>query len=504
MLLLLVSNLGFAAAQPSGEQFAAGKAFQVGRVDVRSLPEGVITPGGQTKTKHHHQQDPEAFAESKRQAQKDDHVPPGQGEKVIVSPSSGPLSASASPFDGISGDSPNPCSCSPPDAIVAAGPGHVFEMVNLAGKILDKTGNVVKNTFALATLFLIPTDSMSDPYLVFDPSSGRWFASVVDITNGRVQFAVSATSDPTGTWTIYFVSTSSSSVLPDQPFIGTNDDKFVISANDFACCWFYLGVQFWVFNKSELVNQASTIDYATNSPISGLFSVHPAHHFSSTSPSNYFYMVTVGAGTTSTAQLLTLSGVPPLTVFLTIYSFSIKPVSIPPDATQRGTGQKLATNDDRVLSAVWRSSTLWFSLNDACKPNGDKRTRSCARLVQIATSGTAATKSQDFDYALKDNDFFYPAVSLDGSLNLVLVYGSSSSAAYPSLYATGRLANAPANTLQTPVALALGTAPDTSGRYGDYFGAAADPTSGFWVAGEYRVSSVFQSWSTKIARVSIA
>jgi hypothetical protein len=378
-------------------------------------------------------------------------------------------------------------------------------MVNLAGIIYYKSGTVARSTFALSDFFLLPTSSMSDPEILFDAGSGRWLASIIDIPNGRVQFAVSTSNDPTGTWNLYFVSTPRSTTLPDQPFIGASDDKFVISANDFAGGTTFVGVQYWILNKAELVTGAATIHLATNAPDPSFASVHPAHHMGSSS--GLFYMVSVfPVGTASSATLFTVGGSPGVsTVTVTTNNFAINPISVPPDAVQPGTSTLLATNDNRILSAAWESNILWFAATDACIPSGDTSARSCVRLIQLTTSGTAPpSKGLDFDFAQSGQYLFYPAVSLFQG-QLVVVYGVSSSTVYPSLLVTGRAPGDPANSLQTPATIRTGTAPDTSTRYGDYFGAATDPTpsstSTFWVAGEYRISSGFQSWNTAIAQV---
>ena len=475
----------------------------LGQVNVLNLPQAAEGAQGPPRTIPFLVPNPQTLAQEKRMALQPNFVPPGNEQKQIVSTNlSGPQSVSAGPgLGGAPGGSPNPCDCSPPDVIVDVGSGYVFEMVNLAGIVYSTSGTVLKNTFALSGFFGLPTSSMSDPYVLYDVLSGRWFASVIDIPNNAVQFAVSISSNPTGTWNIYSVKTGS--YLPDQPFIGSNDDKFVISANDFACvsliCTFR-GVQYWVLSKSELVSGASTIDYATNAPDSTRFSVHPARHLGSSS--GYFYMVTVGSGSTSTASMLILSGVPPGPVTVTPYSFAINSLSNPPDAQQPGTSTLLNTNDDRVLSAVWLTNNLWFTGNDACLLGGDTKTRSCLRLVQLTTSGTAApTKGNDFDYALSGNYYFYPAVSLDNLGNAVVVYGRSSSAVYPSLYVTAIQSNG----FQTPALIPSGSASDLSNRYGDYFGAGTDfSTSTFWVAGEYRTDCTFQKWSTSIVQVSLS
>ncbi len=492
-----------AQAQPTNKNPTSGETQLIGQVDVHNLPEASGTASNNNNMPMPvHYVDPHAFAREKAQSDSPGFVPPGQSEKIIVSPLI--ASSTISPIlilEGAPGGSPNPCGCTPPDANVGVGPNHVFEMVNLAGIIYLKDGTLAKGTFALSNFFnLSSMTSMSDPQILFDNGSGRWFASIIDIPNNSVRFAVSTTNDSTGIWNLY--STPSSSNFPDQPFIGVSDDKFVISANDFNGNSF-AGVQYWIYNKAELVNGASTVDFVTNTPNTAFFSVHPAQHLGTSS--GQFYMVTVGVGTTSTATLFTVGGVPGVsTVTVTTNSFSINSMSSPPDAVQPFSGIKLSTNDDRVLSAVWENNTLWFSANDACKPSGDKRTRSCARLIQITTSGTTPSKVQDFDYASSGQYFFYPAVSLSQG-KLVVVYGRSSSRVYPSLLVTGRAPGDASNTLQTPSTIKSGTASDTTTRYGDYFGAATDPStsSTFWIAGEYQKSLAFP-WSTAIARVSIS
>ncbi len=502
-----VFNIIPVQAQPANTDLTSGEIYLIGQVDVRKLPEasGIASNNHVIIPAFH--RDEQQFAKEKALAESPGFVPPGQSGKVIVSPSTAPLTVGVNLNpEGVSGDS-SFCSCSPPDPNLGVGQNQVFEMVNLAGIIYNKDGTLAKNTFPLSGFFQLSSTSpmsISDPQIIYDNGSHRWFASIVDIFNKRVLFAVSTSEDPTGTWNLY--ATRKSSNLPDQPFIGVSDDKFVISANDYkGFAGPYAGVQYWIFNKSELVAGKSTVNFSTNKPNPAYFSVHPANHLGTSS--GLFYMITVGIGTTNTATLFTVSGIPTATTTPTVTtnSFSIKTMSIPPGALQPGTTTTMNTNDNRVLSAVWQNNNLWFSANDACIPNGDATARSCARLINITTSGTSPpTKVQDFDYASSGQYFFYPAVSLSQS-QLVVVYGLSSFTVYPSLLATGQAPSDGINTLQTPATIRSGSQPDTSTRYGDYFGAATDPnptaSSTFWVAGEYRINSGFQSWSTAIAQV---
>ena len=49
----------------------------------------------------------------------------------------------------------------------------------------------------------------------------------------------------------------------------------------------------------------------------------------------------------------------------------------------------------------------------------------------------------------------------------------------------------PPNTIDTPVYSAVGSVDESSGRYGDYWGAAPDPANPFnvWLIGEYNIAA---------------
>ena len=75
-------------------------------------------------------------------------------------------------------------------------------MVNLAGQIFTKEGNSIK-IFLFQTSFQTGSDRISDPKLLFDGKSKRWFASLLDLTTNSVHVAVSITEDPVKTWNTY-------------------------------------------------------------------------------------------------------------------------------------------------------------------------------------------------------------------------------------------------------------------------------------------------------------
>ncbi len=420
------------------------------------------------------------------------------------SPASTAFSVSASSvnsslgFDGL--NQVQSCNCAPPDVQVATGPNSLIEMVNLETEIFSKQGSSLK-ALSLSTFFSTGTDSLSDPKVLFDTPSGRFFASILDISALSIKVAVSASGDPAGAWTIFTLGTSGK--CSDQPIIGISDDKFVASANDFTSCsktGRLAGAQFWVLNKSEMVAGAANIDLASFGPNSTLFSVHPAHSLSSTTTE---FMVSTGSGSkANSVEIFSITGVPPGTVAVSMVSLSTSQITLPPGGIQPGTSVLVNTGDARVEDAAWLQGKIWYAFNEGCIPPGDTVTRSCLRLTQVNTSTSSII--QDFDFGASGQYYFYPALRVDSLGDLDVVYGYSSSTIFPSLAITGRAISDPFGSLVQPKNLKLGSADQTSGRYGDYFGAGVDPssTTTVWVAGEY-TSNAGGVWSTFIASMNV-
>jgi hypothetical protein len=421
------------------------------------------------------------------------------------------------PFNGID-ETCATCGNVPPDVTLGVGPNHILEMVNNGGEVFDKQGNIVKASFSLSGFFSTGGDKISDPKVLFDLLSGRWFASVgccLDNTGNYVKIAVSDSNDPTGTWHIYQLFAqcpSTNTCNPDQPIIGVSADKLMVSVNRFynpTNAQPSVGAQYWALNKRQMTEGLTAIDQQSFGPFDNvIISVHPAQSLSFT---NDLYMVAAGltpAGlATNVVNEFRVTGLPPAINVVTT-QLAMGAVALPPNAQQPGTSSTLFTGDTRILSAAWSGGNLWFALNDGCTPAGDNQQRSCIRIGQINTNAVAMV--QNFDYSANGQFFFYPALTIDRSGNLALVYGySDGSTRYPSLAVTEQAATDPANTLEAAQTLVAGSGIDNSNHYGDYFEAALDPsdTEVVWVAGEYHVGSsgtcktplgTFNCWSTFI------
>ncbi len=397
----------------------------------------------------------------------------------------------------------------PPDVQVAAGPGFVIEMVNLAARIWRTSPGAPSQpaqTIDLGSFFQTGADRLTDPRVLFDAPSGRWFASISDIDSSTVALAVSHSADPTAGWSTYSFAASG---CADQPRLGVANGIVVLAADVFASCdeGFapLLGAELWVVNKAQLLAGAADVASSTYGPDHAYDSLAPAQSLSATDTE---YVVSVDSRSSRVVHLLTVDGIPPAAV--QVQPVASLPISLllPPPRGQQpptGTGGRqpvIGTNDDRVLDSVWENGKLWLSANTGCVPVGDTSFRTCARLIELAT----ATPTVDWDTNISrpGAHVFYPALMPDGSGNLVIVYGESSLSILPELVA---IARTPDGTFTAPVVIAQSAGSYSGDRYGDYFGAARDPSQPavVWVAGEHGVEIAgTRAWSTSVASVQVS
>jgi hypothetical protein len=201
-------------------------------------------------------------------------------------------------------------------------------------------------------------------------------------------------------------------------------------------------------------------------------------------------------------------------------------------AAQPGTSTTLDTGDNRIWSTSAGGNprvvlprdtggSLWFAYTEGCYESRN----SCFHLVQIRsqtkTAGfdshqftrTSYKLHQDFQVSAAPNDAFYPALQVDRDQNLALIFGFSGSSQFPSLAVSRQDYNPgfpPSNSILPPATVVSGTSSDTSNsgptscmpcsRYGDYFGAAANPIErNWWLAGEWMTTdpsgnAIYSTW----------
>jgi hypothetical protein len=392
----------------------------------------------------------------------------------------------------------------PPDTQIAAGGSFLAAMDNDTGTIWSKNGTLLSR-FDLNVFFGVQGIGffLSDPRVLYDVGSGRWFASATAFNpsfNSTVLLAVSTSADPTTSWNI-FTLRPPTAVLFDQPMTGISDDKVVVSWNDYSSTTkAFLDTQTFVLEKADLVaGQAPRAVVFTNT---ATFRIVPARSVGMTTTA----WAAFDNGQGGSIGVISFTGTPAANnVVGTLFTLTTALTAAPPNAEQPGPGTPptIDTGDDRFTSAVWQEGHLWVSGNDACTPAGDVRARSCMRLMEVGTTGATPTVEQNFDAGRAGSYLYYPAVAPDANFDLFVVYSTSDVNTFVGVEAADQPHGAAPGTLEAPLSVQTGAATYTGTRWGDYSGAAMDPDGvHVWVAAEYS-HGASADWGTAAAELFI-
>jgi hypothetical protein len=194
----------------------------------------------------------------------------------------------------------------PPDQGLCVGNGYVVEAVNDVLNVFNTSGqsvlpdntatNIVSglprnvnhavdlNSFygyapAINRTTGVRAQFVTDPSCLYDAATQRFFVVVLTLetfpngaytTVNHLDLAVSNTSNPTGTWTIYRVDvtndgTNTGGVNPgpylgDYPHIGADANGFYITTNAYPwCCNGFSGAQIYAFSKAQLAAGAASV-----------------------------------------------------------------------------------------------------------------------------------------------------------------------------------------------------------------------------------------------------
>ncbi|MFZ0181044.1 MAG: IPT/TIG domain-containing protein [Candidatus Dormiibacterota bacterium] len=411
----------------------------------------------------------------------------------------------------------------PPDPDVAVGPSDIVETVNSSIYVYNRAGALIPGGTADLNTFLSvdSTHSSSDPRIIYDARSQRWWLTITedpvpfDCTNfaSPVLIAVSASSNPLpfSSWRVYALPfQSSSALLGDQPGLGVSNDTLAVSFDDYDCSGNFLQSEIDILQKSDLelnTGLRSDVIFHGNE-----FAPQPVQSLGST---NAQYVVTNESDcaptvcTTPQIEVDAFTGNPEANNVVVTPAFpAMTPTLVDPalnfglpSAQQSGTSHTLNTDDDRFLNAVWGNGMIWTAGGTECMPTGDSTQRSCLDYVGVTadSGGTVGpTVTQINNVGVNGSYLYYPALSMDSSGNVVTVFNESSSSSFPAIMdATIASGGSTLSTFQTLHTSSTFYDPNSSGvcqpvgtptacRWGDYNGAALDPSNPqhVWVVAE--------------------
>lgn len=435
----------------------------------------------------------------------------------------------------------------PPDNHIAAGPGHVVTVTNVAIQIHTKAAvpNRVFNQ-SLRTFFAslaVPAGNFTfDPKVLYDDASGRWLVMTMERTdNGaaagtsRLLVAASEGSDPTiGTWRFTAIN---SNVLAggfnhwaDFPGFAVDEEAIYISTNLFRYQFqgfVYGGARLWIIPKAPFYSGnpfvTSLIDpYAGLNP--GATTTLASRMVGTPAGNTGIWLTSAGwtAGATDQVRVLRIDnplGAPAVnSQFISLGDIDSNAVL--PRAPQLGdpAGATLDAGDRRSTDALWRNDQLWLSFTT--NPGaGTDAGQSTVRWVRINTTNPAALALLDQgaiggETIAVGTHTYYGNIGVTAAGRVVIGFSASSANSRPSAWYTTRLPGDAAGTTRTPVLLRAGEGyyfrdfGTGNNRWGDYSGAAVDlATDCVWVYNQHSLPPAAASnggtgrWATTGGRV---
>jgi len=423
----------------------------------------------------------------------------------------------------------------PPDTNGDVGPNNYVQWVNLHFEIWNRAGTSLMGPSPGNTLWSgfggnCEFTNQGDPVVRHDAMADRWvftqFAFV--IRNGQPAapfsqcFAVSTTSDPTGSYYRYeFV--VSNTYFNDYPKLGIWPDAYYMSVNDFNGNSFAGGAALAFDRASMLSGQAARmISFGPLGPAYG--GMLPSDLDGSILPTagepDYFGAIdTSVAPTGGTFQIWkfhidwttptnstfgTTSHAPDFALTVATYNWLLCNGSRN-CISQKGTSVGVDPVSDRLMNRLQyrRFSDGHESLVANHTVRIGTGNQAGIRWYEIRNLSSTPTVFQQGTYAPSSDNRWMGSIGMDQVGDIALGYSLSSSIVFPSIEYTGRIpTDTPGLLPQGEGVLIAGGGSQTSGfsRWGDYSMMAVDPVDDctFWYTQEYYQATSSIGWQTRV------
>jgi hypothetical protein len=423
-----------------------------------------------------------------------------------------------------------PCTLTPPDMAGSVGPGQVVQFLNSGFTVYDRTGNVLNQTsdasFWLSTdpgnaqLQSIVATGLSDPRIIYDPTSQRWFATEIAIGQAptpsqpnppnQILVAVSNTSNPlSGFKSVYFNSSLANPAtgqfnFGDFPTLGVTANSVVIGTNNFPSnggeegLGNANGVSIFSLSKSDLLlptgpSIANMMSF-NNLPLSQGWTPETATNFGPGNPT-VLRTLPLPPGedhTTITSTQITSSGLTPL------ISSSLMFGGQPHDGRQPNSLDSINAGDNRISSGPFQiGNDIYFAQSIA---------RGADDVIQwgILDAGTGMIDAQGL-ISMDGKDLLYPSIAANSDGTFVIAFNASGPntniSAYRDVCRTiGAIISCADPQLDFAGLVGDYSLTDPNGviRWGDYSWVTVDPLDplDFWLFQAYPISA--GAWGTVI------
>ncbi len=455
------------------------------------------------------------------------------------------------------GGSPTGCICTPPDTNGAVGPTQYVQMVNSVMSVYNKGGTRLTGPIQINSLWAnmpgqCQANNNGDPVVVYDQLADRWMISQFAVPTGDYHecIAVSKTPDATGAYYIYDFPLSTTK-WQDYPHFGVWPDAYYMTMHQFTPDGSaYVGQAAWAFERDRMLKgQPAQLIYFDLGTLPAPFNTG----FGGQLPSNLDgftlppagapnYFVEVADATefapnpaalriwkfhvdwnTPANSSFGIAGMPNFVVPVADFARPNCTVSAGGCVPQLGSAGQLDVIGDRLMyRAAYRNfgdhESIVINHTAVSNAVNGQVTQVGPRWYEVRDpGGTPIIFQQSTLGPSGPTDLLYRwmgSIAMDRAGDMAIGYSTSSSASFPSIAYSGRLAGDPLNTLaQGEAQMFAGTGPQHNevfipfsptgfGRWGDYTDMTVDPVDDctFWYTNEYYSSTDAPAgiWHTRV------
>ena len=475
-------------------------------------------------------------AKSNDEALQTNYARSRQGSPSITAPIAnfdGQIAADNGAFNGLL----------PPDCNGVVGPNQFVQTINLVTSVYSKTGTRLSGPTLYSSIN--PSgDNSGDPVVLYDAQADRWLLmqfSHLASANAQLDFSISTTNNPSGTYYNYSFITSGqvpASDLPDYPHIAIWNNMYIATAHEFNANAF-VGQSFYAIDRNKMLAGAatSTLIRFNDGYNGGMLGASLEGQKTPDLNENPSFWGTESDETGASVDRLvyrtmSVDFVTPLNSWIseenhiTAAAFDGRTVAATRNVVeQQGTANGLDALAGRMMSRViYRRFDNYESIvmNNTVNVSGVAPTtaatfQAAIRWYEVRRANYTQpwTIYQQGTYCpagvgngATGTNYWMGAIDMDEKGDIALTYSKSSSTTHPAICYATRLATDALGTLgaeQTLIAGA-GSQTSTSNRWGDYAGISVDPNRGdtVWITSEYYSANSASAFRTRIGSFVIS
>jgi len=382
----------------------------------------------------------------------------------------------------------------------SVGPAHIVVLINDRFVVFDKNGNQLfvqslDNFFVITGGLPLTAGFVTfDPRIIFDPSSGRWFAVALEANpagavGNNILIAVSNTNDPTAGWTAFrIVGDLQGDRFVDFVTLGLDADGVYMSTTNFSAAGAFVDVTIFSVPKADLVGGLGIVNLTRfeNLARANGEQYHGAVDFGATDGrGGLFSAQFTGAGDNVLRRRNILGAGAANATLSAVIVIPVTPFLGPPDGDQPGVAPDLI-NDGGFSGNVIEVGNSIYAVQGVQDAAGN----AAIRFYEINETTNAVV--QDILISIPNLDVLYPSVAANANGDVVIGFTGTDTNQFASSMAVVGATAGGVTTFGAPLVLRPGTANYNvtfggTNRWGDYSNTVIDPIDAnrFWTFQEF-------------------